>query len=1401
MFEKSIFKSATKMNKKTALCLVCLALFLAFADAQTISPNLSNSKASGQTILFTDEFENLEKWTNTSDWSADGGLLHHSSTPNVAATSTIAASVANCDFSAGTTIWRFALKTAGFTPTTANYFQFFLMTEKADLTNSQNSGYYVSTTTSNPKVLTLNKLEAGGKKSTLLKTDYVWTQDALICVEVIRAATGLWSISYGNSFNNLTTFASSTTDVTYSSSDSVGLLFTFIKGNVGKLWADSISVVHQPNPISVADFNFNGTDKITVSFSAEVDSASVCNTNNYMLQAGEVISVGYNSSQPKQVVLTVDELQVGSNNLTVSGVADVNGVEMTAAEQFDFEYWIAPQPGDVVVNEIFFDPTPVVALPEYDFFEIYNNRNYAISLNGWKVDVAGTQKELADVVIDANGYVIVTSSAATKEFAKYGTTVVGISTTSLTNTGRAIKLLSDKGAVIDSVSYTQSMIADTEKQAGGWSLERIDANNLCSQRGNWVASEDETGGTPGRENSVRAENKDLLPPFVSSAAFVGNQRIKVQFSEPFVSIDLLNSFDIDGLKNVQLTGEQTVMLDFETSLVEGDYSLKISNISDECGNAMSDTVINLSIVTTRISDVVISEIMADPSPVVGLPEYEYIELYNRTSTSINLEGWTIAVNSTAKTLSQCNIAAGDYLVLCLPAALTEFEKNGPALAVPSLPAIVNAGATITLTDSTGLVIDAVTFDSKWITDKEKADGGWSLERIDANNLCGGANNWAVSVADAGGTPGKQNSVKAKNIDNEPIVISSTHIANDKQIVLFLSELPDEQSVKLVANYQLDGKSPTSVSLNGLQLTLTFAQSFAVDTQLHLSVKDISDQCGNVIDDTTLTLVYHKVALYDLVITEIMATPEPTAGLPACEYVELYNRSNFDIETDSISIKVGKTEAKLEHGVIGAHQYALVAKLSAVDSLAQFGNVIGSQKMPALPATGSISVLCQGNLVCYTNYSSSWYADELKKEGGFSLERISLLSADETGNNWAETIDVRGGTPCHPNSVAIDVADTIAPIALYAVPLSERKVRIVFNKMVIANDASLIEIQPTIGNMLSLVMAPDNYYAIDATLPVAINPNTDYSIIFSKQITDVFGNTIATDTLSLFMPMVAEVGDVVINEVLFNTKAGGCDFVELYNRSDHAVNIATFCLATRSAGAIKTPKHIEQPGYVLPAGGYVVLSTNSQLVMSQYATTDSLAFFNLAALPTYANDHGVVVLADTAGVVYDEFEYDKKMHFALLSSVEGVSLERIDPNKPTDNAANWHSAAEYTGGATPGYQNSCFAPIVSGNSTLSIENEAFSPDNDGFDDQLNICYQFENPGNVASVSIFNAKGVRVRKLVSNEQLGTSGFWSWDGLDDNGNRVPIGVYVVYCELFSTDGESKQIKKPCVVSARMD
>jgi hypothetical protein len=43
--------------------------------------------------------------------------------------------------------------------------------------------------------------------------------------------------------------------------------------------------------------------------------------------------------------------------------------------------------------------------------------------------------------------------------------------------------------------------------------------------------------------------------------------------------------------------------------------------------------------------------------------------------------------------------------------------------------------------------------------------------------------------------------------------------------------------------------------------------------------------------------------------------------------------------------------------------------------------------------------------------------------------------------------------------------------------------------------------------------------------------------------------------------------------------------------------------------------------------------------------------------------GEVVLLFIDSIV-DDFAYNDKMHFALITNTEGVSLERIDPEKPT-----------------------------------------------------------------------------------------------------------------------------------------
>ena len=61
--------------------------------------------------------------------------------------------------------------------------------------------------------------------------------------------------------------------------------------------------------------------------------------------------------------------------------------------------------------------------------------------------------------------------------------------------------------------------------------------------------------------------------------------------------------------------------------------------------------------------IVFSEIMADPSPMVGLPDVEYIELYNRGDVSCSVKGWTLQVGDRVCILPDVVIRAGGYVVL------------------------------------------------------------------------------------------------------------------------------------------------------------------------------------------------------------------------------------------------------------------------------------------------------------------------------------------------------------------------------------------------------------------------------------------------------------------------------------------------------------------------------------------------------------------------------------------------------------------------------------------------------------------------------------------------------------------------------------------------------------------
>jgi hypothetical protein len=151
-----------------------------------------------------------------------------------------------------------------------------------------------------------------------------------------------------------------------------------------------------------------------------------------------------------------------------------------------------------------------------------------------------------------------------------------------------------------------------------------------------------------------------------------------------------------------------------------------------------------------------------------------------------------------------------------------------------------------------------------------------------------------------------------------------------------------------------------------------------------------------------------------------------------------------------------------------------------------------------------------------------------------------------------------------------------------------------------------------------------------------------------------------------------------------------------------------------------------------------------------------------------------------------------MHFPLIRNPEGISLERSKLNKPTNEPGNLRSATTASGGATPGYENSQNSESPTKEEDFSIVSKTFSPDNDGFEDILEINYRFAAAGNIANISIYNDQGVLIKKLINNYTLNSEGAFIWDGLNEQSQLATVGIYLINAEIFNLEGKMKRFRR---------
>ena len=1410
---------------------------LVFSGSDTVAINILSSNYDSFLIsslliskpLFYDNFESnsLAQWSNIGDWDV---LSQHSINENyslkhnvsgVGGISCVSSEYRGVDMNSGKMIWRLVLKNGDFDPSLSNRFWYYIMASENNLISDTTYGYVVGVNfLGSSDTLSLWKIDSIGNKALILQTDFDWDENNTVSIEVVRESWGTWQMGYAenNHFNNLY-YTNKADDNSFVNLPYHGLVYQYSSTRAGLLWCDNIyaGMINSPPILINAEGISNSI--IQLNFSESLNKTASQNMINYEINSkyDSLIAINkviFDTLFSDRVLVEVNRLKTAGYTIRASNLSDIEGCTMQS-NSLDFNHTVAAEQFDIVFNEVMFDPYPIVDLPDADYLEIYNRSSNPINLEGWQLDIGGVIKTFPDSIIDVCEYLIITSSAQAENFIDFGKTVGIISSTALTNTGKVLKLMTNDGLIIDSLSYNPDWITDGKKQDGGWSLERIDFDNSCGTFTNWQASGDVLGGTPGVANSVFRQNIDNISPQIINSKINSRQSIILEFSEP---LDLLSMFNTDNyiINSQQVSVDSVVVLgDYPFRIIiwlkeimqsgESNY-VRVKSIIDMCGNVINDTIINIKINSINFNDIIISEIMVDPSPANGLPEYEYIELYNRSIEPIDITDWLIVVNGNAKNLSKNTILPDSFLVILSNSAFDEYYFIDNKMSLTSFASLSNKSGIIELIDTVGLVVNRIDYEKDWYHNNEKDNGGWSLEVIDPENFCGGVNNWQVSENILGGTPGSVNSVNANNIDiNLPSIISIIPI-NSKTILVRFSE--SVKNTLRLDNFILNGMNPVEVCIDSLDATMVvcnFSNEFVQKENYGFSVFSISDFCDNILSDTIVNFTYYKPQLYDVVFNEIMSDPLPSVGLPEVEYLEIYNRTEYELQFYEWSIKVNNSLRELPYFTISSNSYLIICDSEDVLQFNAQLNVQGVDNFPGLPLSGSIALINQDEkLICKTDYESIWIIDDFKADGGFSLERIDYNNPHESSFNWQASNSKKGGTPGFVNSIYENISDDVPPDLLRAFPINDSVIGLQFSEPINISTLfnEMFEIDDDKIFVKSVSVKDFNLSIVYLQLNSSLSSGVEYTIDVNNTLTDIVGNYLLNQSTKIMLPVMASPFDIVINEVLFNPFEGSVDFIEFYNRSPFTVNLKQFILASfDDKGNIKNPKPIVDKGALLFPSGYVVVSENKESIKQQYWIEDDFAFIDIESLPTFSNSDGSVVIMDTNGVIIDYMYYSDDMHFGLLSDYEGVSLERVNYNRPSSERSNWHSAAEQIGWATPGYKNSMFNETGGAEGVITVKPEAFSPDSDGFDDVLYINYKFSESGNVAKVIIFDRKGREVITLVDNELMAIEGTLSWDGLNNSNQKAHVGIYVIYFEVFDLKGNVKKYRRVCTLNARFD
>jgi hypothetical protein len=422
----------------------------------------------------------------------------------------------------------------------------------------------------------------------------------------------------------------------------------------------------------------------------------------------------------------------------------------------------------------------------------------------------------------------------------------------------------------------------------------------------------------------------------------------------------------------------------------------------------------------RQASIIVNEIMY--SPINGEPEW--IEFFNTTDDSININGFTISdILTTPKIIEIVTnkfISPKNYIVVSKDSTIWDYHSSivSPIITI-NFANLNNDIDGVVIKDTFGETIDSIEYKLNW-----GGSNGSSLERVLVSNSSTDSTNWKSSSDLELSTPGRKNSVtpfendlaiceittlpefptldddvfvevKIKNIGLKNVASYSSKIEYEMDnVILILDEI--EYSDLAVAD---------SVILQSEHL-FKLTDSAKIFVELKYSLDENSSN-----NKTTITL--HPGAKRNtIIINEFMANPKTDEA----EWIELYNNYTMDIDISNWFVSDLYTTpkpCKISDAplVIEVNEFIIItndtSKFSYKNAEAievNFGTLGNTED-------GIILYDFNQKVVDSLRYDNDW---EIEK--GRSLERV-LVSDNSTGiYNWLPSLSATGATPGLSNSV-------------------------------------------------------------------------------------------------------------------------------------------------------------------------------------------------------------------------------------------------------------------------------------------------------------------------------------------------------------------------------------------------